>query len=231
MIETLSPKKELEDLQATCARFKSSFRRHACRDLWNAKKCKARAGGISRAQAERRRTSPKLRLMHRRHRVRARNRCRWRSGSSSGISSKRARRRNLLQAPMRCARLSSAAWICRSWSLRRAVGGDEIADLAPDLPGRVIHDVFQALPVEEREQLRARCRTRGCGRRPHGFRRGQRARGHRDRDRHAGICGASMRSLTIPTRSSRRRDERLKGVLPLSKTDRLRIEHNVGRSW
>jgi len=32
---------------------------------------------------------------------------------------------------------------------------DEIADLAPDLPKEVIHNVFQALPVEEREQLRA----------------------------------------------------------------------------
>jgi magnesium transporter len=32
---------------------------------------------------------------------------------------------------------------------------DEIADLAPDLPRSVIDDVFQSLPVEEREQLRA----------------------------------------------------------------------------
>lgn len=32
---------------------------------------------------------------------------------------------------------------------------DEIADLAPDLPDDVIHDVFKALPAEEREQLRA----------------------------------------------------------------------------
>jgi magnesium transporter len=32
---------------------------------------------------------------------------------------------------------------------------DEIADLAPDLPEDVIQDVFQALPIEEREQLRA----------------------------------------------------------------------------
>jgi magnesium transporter len=32
---------------------------------------------------------------------------------------------------------------------------DEIADLAPDLPRDVMQDVFQALPVEEREQLRA----------------------------------------------------------------------------
>ena len=32
---------------------------------------------------------------------------------------------------------------------------DEIADLAPDLPQDVIADVFQSLPIEEREQLRA----------------------------------------------------------------------------
>ncbi|SCY37253.1 magnesium transporter [Nitrosospira sp. Nl5] len=32
---------------------------------------------------------------------------------------------------------------------------DEIADLAPDLPRYVIEDVFQSLPMEEREQLRA----------------------------------------------------------------------------
>lgn len=32
---------------------------------------------------------------------------------------------------------------------------DEIADLAPDLPQHVIRDVFKALPIEEREQLRA----------------------------------------------------------------------------
>ncbi len=32
---------------------------------------------------------------------------------------------------------------------------DEIADLAPDLPQEVMDDVFQSLPVEEREQLRA----------------------------------------------------------------------------
>lgn len=32
---------------------------------------------------------------------------------------------------------------------------DEIADLAPDLPRYVIDDVFESLPVEEREQLRA----------------------------------------------------------------------------
>ncbi len=32
---------------------------------------------------------------------------------------------------------------------------DEIADLAPDLPHNVMRDLFKALPIEEREQLRA----------------------------------------------------------------------------
>ncbi|MEE8327409.1 MAG: magnesium transporter, partial [Nitrosomonadaceae bacterium] len=32
---------------------------------------------------------------------------------------------------------------------------DEIADLAPDLPSHVLDDLFQTLPTEEREQLRA----------------------------------------------------------------------------
>ena len=31
---------------------------------------------------------------------------------------------------------------------------DELADLAPDLPQNVMHDLFRSLPVEEREQLR-----------------------------------------------------------------------------
>ncbi len=42
--------------------------------------------------------------------------------------------------------------------LRAAAGTldtDELADLAPDLPEEVMDDVFRALPVEEREQLRA----------------------------------------------------------------------------
>jgi len=41
----------------------------------------------------------------------------------------------------------------------RAVAGqldaDELADLAPDLPRSIIDDVFQSLPMEEREKLRA----------------------------------------------------------------------------
>src|SRR5207244_11919056 len=33
--------------------------------------------------------------------------------------------------------------------------GDEIAELAPDLPQEVLDDLFRSLPIEEREQLRA----------------------------------------------------------------------------
>src|SRR5437667_1732954 len=36
-----------------------------------------------------------------------------------------------------------------------ALEADEIAELAPDLPQEVMDDVFQSLPIEEREQLRA----------------------------------------------------------------------------
>lgn len=36
-----------------------------------------------------------------------------------------------------------------------SLDADELADLAPDLPHAVIQDVFQNLPIEEREQLRA----------------------------------------------------------------------------
>ena len=43
---------------------------------------------------------------------------------------------------------------------------DEIAELAPDLPQEVMDDVFQSLPVEEREQLaRGDVVRRGHGRR------------------------------------------------------------------
>lgn len=35
------------------------------------------------------------------------------------------------------------------------LNADEIADLAPDLPQKVMDDVFRSLPMEEREQLRA----------------------------------------------------------------------------
>ncbi len=106
---------------------------------------------------------------------------------------------------------------------------DQIADLAPDLPVGVIHDVFQALPVEEREQLRS-------------------AMSYPE-----DAVGALMdfevvsvhedTAIETVTRYLRRfdalphhtdqifvvdRDERLKGVLPLSKLMVSELEHNVG---
>jgi magnesium transporter len=107
---------------------------------------------------------------------------------------------------------------------------DEIADLAPDLPDDVIHDVFQSLPVEEREQLRAAMSY--------------------PEDAVGALMDfdvVSIRedvSLEVVTRYLRRfdelpdhtdqvfvvdRDERLKGVLPLSKLIVAELDDSVGK--
>lgn len=107
---------------------------------------------------------------------------------------------------------------------------DEIADLAPDLPQDVIQDVFQALPVEEREQLRAAMSY--------------------PEDAVGALMDFDVVSvredtgIDTVTRYLRRfdalphhtdqifvvdRDERLKGVLPLSRLIVSELEHNVGR--
>src|SRR6266478_3057724 len=107
---------------------------------------------------------------------------------------------------------------------------DEIADLAPDLPEEVIHDVFQALPIEEREQLRAAMSY--------------------PEDAVGALMDFDVVSvredtgIETVTRYLRRfdalphhtdqifvvdRDERLKGVLPLSKLIVSELEYNVGK--
>ena len=107
---------------------------------------------------------------------------------------------------------------------------DEIADLAPDLPDDVIHDVFQSLPVEEREQLRAAMSY--------------------PEDAVGALMDFDVVSvredvtLEVVTRYLRRfdglpdhtdqvfvvdRDERLKGVLPLSKLIVSELEDIVGK--
>jgi magnesium transporter len=107
---------------------------------------------------------------------------------------------------------------------------DEIADLAPDLPDDVIHDVFQSLPVEEREQLRAAISY--------------------PEDAVGALMDFDVVSiredvaLEVVTRYLRRfdelpdhtdqvfvvdRDERLKGVLPLSKLIVAELEDTVGK--
>ena len=107
---------------------------------------------------------------------------------------------------------------------------DEIADLAPDLPDDVIHDVFQSLPVEEREQLRAAMSY--------------------PEDAVGALMDFDVVSiredvaLDVVTRYLRRfdelpdhtdqvfvvdRDERLKGVLPLSKLIVAELDDSVGK--
>src|SRR6195256_4224350 len=107
---------------------------------------------------------------------------------------------------------------------------DQIADLAPDLPVGVIHDVFQALPVEEREQLRSAMSY--------------------PEDAVVALMDFDVVSvredtaIETVTRYLRRfdalphhtdqifvvdRDERLKGVLPLSKLIVSELEHDVGK--
>src|SRR5712691_8892240 len=107
---------------------------------------------------------------------------------------------------------------------------DEIADLAPDLPDEVIHDVFQALPIEEREQLRSAMSY--------------------PEDAVGALMDFDVVSvredtgIETVTRYLRRfdalphhtdqlfvvdRDERLKGVLPLAKLIVSELEHNVGK--
>ena len=107
---------------------------------------------------------------------------------------------------------------------------DEIADLAPDLPYEVIHDVFKSLPIEEREQLRAAMSY--------------------PEDAVGALMDFDVVSvredvtLEVVTRYLRRfdelpdhtdqvfvvdRDERLKGVLPLSKLIVSELEDTVGK--
>jgi magnesium transporter len=107
---------------------------------------------------------------------------------------------------------------------------DEIADLAPDLPEEVIHDVFQALPIEEREQLRAAMSY--------------------PEDSVGALMDFDVVSvredtgIETVTRYLRRfdalphhtdqlfvvdRDERLKGVLPLANLIVSELEHTVGK--
>src|SRR6266853_3046801 len=107
---------------------------------------------------------------------------------------------------------------------------DEIADLVPDLPQDVVDDVLHSMPVEEREQLRA-------------------AMSYPD-DSVGALMDFDMVSvrdditLEVVLRYLRRfdalphhtdqifvvdRDERLRGMLPLSKLIVSELEHNVAK--
>ena len=84
-------------------------------------------------------------------------RCRSSSGWSSGISSRpSATARSCSKSPTRCARRSSRTWTSRSWSPRPSSSTPTRSPTSRrTCRDEVIQDVFQSLPVEEREQLRA----------------------------------------------------------------------------
>jgi len=234
MTETLSPKKELEDLQADVREVQELLRRHRLVE-----------------RLVERQEMPKHELVeslvHRQNvaELRAKLDSMHPADIAYVLESLPLEERlvvwNLVKAERDGEILLQASdavreTLIRSMDLQELVAAaeqleaDEIADLAPDLPQKVIHDVFQALPVEEREQLRA-------------------AMSYPE-----DAVGALMdfdvvsvredTAIETVTRYLRRfdalphhtdqifvvdRDERLKGVLPLSKLIVSELEHNVGK--
>ena len=195
MIETLSPKKELEDLQADLREVQELLRRHRLVE-----------------HLVERQEMPKHELVeslvHRQNvaELRAKLDSMHPADIAYVLESLPLEERlvvwNLVKAERDGEILLQASdavreTLIRSMDLQELVAAaeqleaDEIADLAPDLPEGVIHDVFQALPVEEREQsaLSWISTWSACARTP-------RSRPSR------GICGASTRCRTIPIRSS-----------------------------
>src|SRR3989449_326265 len=230
MIETLSPKKELEDLKADLHEVQELLRRHKLverQEMQERDSAESATHGQNFAELR-----AKLDSMHP-------------ADIAYVLESLPLEERlvvwNLVKAERDGEILLQASdavreTLIRSMDLQELVAAaeqleaDEIADLAPDLPEGVIHDVFQALPVEEREQLRA-------------------AMSYAE-----DAVGALMdfdvvsvredTAIETVTRYLRRfdalphhtdqifvvdRDERLKGVLPLSKLIVSELEHNVGK--
>src|SRR6185295_8990228 len=152
MIETLSPKKELEDLQADLREVQDLLRRHRLVD-WEDMPRDERVESLvhTRNVAELR---AKLDAMHPadiayileslplEERLAVWNLVRAERDGEILLEVSDAVRETLIRS-MDSDELVAAA---------EQHEADEIADLAHDLPRDVIADVFQALPVEEREQ-------------------------------------------------------------------------------
>ncbi len=232
MIETLSPKKEREDLQADLREIEELLhRQHAVGDRLDPGEGEPRAGSLvhGRNIVE---LHVKLESMHPadiayvlealplEERLAVWNLVKAERDGEILLEVSDAVRETLIRS------MDSQELVAAAEQLET----DEIADLAPDLPDEVIHDVFQALPVEEREQLRA-------------------AMSYPD-----GAVGALMDfdvvsvredvGVEVVTRYLRRfdqlphhtdqlfvvdRDENLKGVVPLSKLIVSELHHAVGR--
>ncbi|HET7763820.1 MAG TPA: magnesium transporter [Burkholderiales bacterium] len=107
---------------------------------------------------------------------------------------------------------------------------DEIADLAPDLPEGVIHDVFQALPIEEREQLRA---AMSYAEDAVGALMDFDVVSVREDTRIEAVTRYLRRFDSLPHHTDQifvvDRDEHFKGALPLSKLIVSELEHSVAQ--
>jgi len=223
MIETLSPKKELEDLQADLREVQELLRRHRLVE-----------------HLVERQEMPKHELVeslvHRQNvaELRAKLDSMHPADIAYVLESLPLEERlvvwNLVKAERDGEILLQASdavreTLIRSMDLQELVAAaeqleaDEIADLAPDLPEGVIHDVFQALPVEEREQLRA---AMSYPEDAVGALMDFDVVSVRDRDRHA--VSAALRRAAAPYRPDlRRRPGRaLEGRAAALQTDRLR---------
>jgi magnesium transporter len=155
MIETLSPKKELEDLKADLSEVQELLGRYR---LVERPEMQEREPGQSLVDEQNAaELSAKLDSMHpadiayvleslpREERLAVWNLVKAERNGEILLEASDAVRETLIRS-MDSRELVAAA---------EQLEADEIADLAPDLPQEVIQDVFQALPVEEREQLRA----------------------------------------------------------------------------
>jgi len=155
MIETLSPKKELEDLKADLREVQEILGRYRPAERPETQEGEPAQSLVSEEDAAELRD--KLDSMHpadiayvleslpREERLAVWNLVKAERNGEILLEASDAVRETLIRS-MDSRELVAAA---------EQLEADEIADLAPDLPQEVIQDVFQALPVEEREQLRA----------------------------------------------------------------------------
>lgn len=229
MIESLSPKKDLEDLKADLREVQELLRRHGLAESPHGGDAatEREPGGTGEDLAGLRR---KLDSMHPadiayvleslplEERLVVWNLVRTERDGEILLEASDAVRETLIRS-MDAQELVAAA---------EQLETDEIADLAPDLPEEVIHDVFQALPIEEREQLRA---AMSYPEDSVGALMDFEVVSVREDTRIDAVTRYLRRFDRLPDHTDQifvvDRDERLKGCLPLSKLIVSELEHAV----
>src|SRR6266446_3644724 len=144
MIETLSPKKELEDLKADLHEVQELLRRHKLVERLGERE-EMPKHDLAESPVHGADVAYVLESLPLEERLAVWDLVRAERNGEILLEASDAVRETLIR-DMNSRELVAAA---------EQLEADEIADLAPDLPEEVIHDVFQALPIEEREQLRA----------------------------------------------------------------------------